>query len=222
MRITLSNLLSPHYCCSCGEIGAILCEYCKYDIVSEPFESCLVCTKPVQKKAHLCSVCQPAYKRAWCVGRRDDSLLSLIDQFKFERVLDAHAVLADLLHQTLPELPEGTIVVPVPTISAHRRMRGYGHVELVAKAFAKERHLPYREALVRRENHIQRGATRQQRIAQAKRAYASKGVSEGSTYLLLDDVFTTGATLEYATRALLTGGAHEVWVAALSRQPLEK
>lgn len=222
MRITLSDLLSPHYCCSCGEIGAILCEYCKYNIVSEPFDVCIVCTKPTQNKAYVCKGCQPAYKRAWCIGKRDDALRQLIDQLKFERVRAAHLPLVELLDRTLPQLPDNIVVVPIPTISQHQRIRGYGHAELIARVFAQRRALPYREALRRREERVQRGASRKQRIEQAKMAYASTAVQEGAIYLLIDDVYTTGATLEYASRALLKGGASEVWVVALSRQPLEK
>jgi len=46
-------------------------------------------------------------------------------------------------------------------------------------------------------------------------------VIKGQTYLLIDDIYTTGATFEFASRTLLEGGASEVWVAALVRQPLE-
>ncbi|MGB4768599.1 MAG: phosphoribosyltransferase family protein [Candidatus Saccharimonas sp.] len=160
--------------------------------------------------------------RAWCVGRRDDGLRAVIDALKFERTRAAHLPLAELLDEALPVIPSDVIVVPVPTLTYHKRVRGYGHIELVAKAFAKKRGLPYSEALIRHSRHVQRGASRTQRIAQAKETYASTTLQKGQTYLLVDDVYTTGATLEYASRALIAGGAGQVWVAALSRQPLEK
>lgn len=222
MRKTLSNLLAPHYCCSCGEIGAILCSYCKYSIVSEPHDNCLVCGHPVGPKSQLCDVCCPPYVRAWCVGRRDDGLRAVIDALKFERTRAAYLPLAELLDEVLPVIPSDVTVVPVPTLTYHKRVRGYGHIELVAKAFAKKRGLPYAEVLIRRSRHVQRGAARARRIAQAKETYMSTALQKGQTYLLVDDVYTTGATLEYASRALIAGGAGQVWVAALSRQPLEK
>lgn len=222
MANTLSDVLAPHYCCSCGEIGEILCAYCKYDITSDPFSQCVVCAHPVNPKSHLCTECKTAYSRAWCVGWRNEALRSLIDTFKFERVRAAHVALAELLDEVLPILPETTIIVPIPTIARHRRIYGYGHTELVAGAFARLRGLPYAEALQRRHRHVQRGATRQERVVQAKASYIPSQVQKGATYLLLDDVYTTGSTLEYASRALLKGGAGQVWIAVISRQPLEK
>ncbi len=222
MRKTLSNLLAPHYCCSCGEIGAILCSYCKYNIVSEPHDSCVVCGHPVGPKSQLCDACRPPYVRAWCVGRRDEGLRAVIDALKFERTRAAYVPLAELLDEVLPVIPNDVIVVPVPTLTHHKRVRGYGHTELVARAFASKRGLSYVEALTRRSRHVQRGASRAQRIAQAKEAYTPAVVQKGQTYLLVDDVYTTGATFEYAARALIAGGAGQVWIAALSRQPLEK
>ncbi|MGB4762548.1 MAG: hypothetical protein WBP12_04305 [Candidatus Saccharimonas sp.] len=182
----------------------------------------MVCARPVQNTSHLCKLCRPAYKRAWCIGKRDEALRELIDQFKFERVGAARRELVDLLDQSLPLLPSDVIVVPVPTIAKHRRIRGYGHVELIAKAFSRKRQLIYQEALGRHGQSIQRGASRRERIEQAKLAYQPQYVQIGATYLLVDDVYTTGATLEYASQTLLAGGAKEVWVVALSRQPLEK
>lgn len=221
MGIPLSDVFAPHYCCSCGEIGAVLCEYCKYDITSETFAACLVCERISGRSDHLCDHCKPAYTRAWCVGSRDSALKPLINSYKFERARAVHEVLVDLLDKLLPVLPATIQVVPVPTIAPHRRARGYGHVELVAKQFAERRGLVYVELIHRRHNHVQRGSGRQERLAQAKEAYTVAKLAPG-TYLLLDDVYTTGATLEYAARALRTAGADDVWVATLSRQPLEK
>jgi ComF family protein len=155
------------------------------------------------------------------VGSRDSALRPLIDAYKFERARAVHGVLVDMLDKTLPTLPSDVQVVPIPTITPHRRTRGYGHVELVAKRFADRRGLAYTEIVQRRHNHVQRGLGRRERIAQAKETYMVTTPAKG-TYLLLDDVYTTGATLEYATRALRAAGATDVWVAALSRQTLEK
>ncbi|MFZ1410184.1 MAG: phosphoribosyltransferase family protein [Micropruina sp.] len=221
MAFTLTDLLAPHYCCSCGELGAILCEYCKYDIVKDPFSICVQCRVPVLGDNHLCSSCSTPYTRAWCIGERDDALKKLIDSYKFERAQSAQRTLIELLDHSIPQLPENLLVVPIPTVTPHVRVRGYGHVELVASGFAKKRGLAYFPALKRRTMSVQRGANKAQRIAQAKAAYRADSV-DGQVCLLIDDVYTTGATLEYASRELLAAGASEVWIAVLSRQPLEK
>ncbi|RYF28401.1 MAG: hypothetical protein EOO17_04860 [Chloroflexi bacterium] len=69
---------------------------------------------------------------------------------------------------------------------------------------------------------MQRHATKSQRRKQASRAFTCKSeLSTDTTYLLLDDVVTTGATMEYAAKCLRDAGAGDVWVAAIARQPLD-
>lgn len=153
---------------------------------------------------------------------RRDQLEQLIDQFKFENARMAYRPLAQLLHERLPELPAGTVIVPVPTIRSHIRTRGYDHMHLVARQFAKLRNLPVSPALLRATSTRQRDASRKQRIAQAKVAFeCRKQLSGDTTYLLIDDVMTTGATMRYAAQKLRDAGAGTVWVAAISRQPLD-
>jgi predicted amidophosphoribosyltransferase len=100
-------------------------------------------------------------------------------------------------------------------------MRGYDHAALLACAFARRRNLGFTTVLGRADDSVQQGASKAQRLAQAKRAFrcdATKSVP----HLLIDDVFTTGATVRYAAEALRNAGASEVYVAVLSRQLLEK
>lgn len=199
----------------------LLCVYCKYDITNESFLQCLACLKPVGAKGRLCGTCPLPYRAAWCSGERHEGLRALIDAYKFERTQAAGDILADLLHETVPQLPDDTIVVAVPTVWPHIRQRGYDHMERVAKRFAARRSLEFVPALKRLSRETQRGATRSQRIEQAKRAFGHRRTVEGKRCLLVDDVFTTGASVEYAAKALRSAGASEVWVAVLSRQPLE-
>ena len=221
MARVLPDLLAPHYCASCGDVGALLCEHCKYDIINDPYDRCVVCGRPVATAANLCTRCHPPYSRAWCVGERAEALKSLMNVYKFDRARAGYWALADLLDATLPLLPPETVVVSVPTIAPHLRRRGYDHAWLVAKQFARLRHLTATQPLVRQTHVSQTGASRAQRIAQAKTAFACRPLN-GGRYLLVDDVYTTGATLQWAAHTLLEAGATEVWVAVLSRQSLEK
>jgi len=102
------------------------------------------------------------------------------------------------------------------------RVRGYDHMRLVASEFARVRKFAYSPCLYRATSTMQRGASRAVRRDQAEAAFAACDVNPGARYLIIDDVSTTGATLEYASRVLLRAGAHEVWVAVLATQPLEK
>lgn len=214
------DLFAPHYCCSCGAIGSLLCEYCKYDIISEPYEACILCHKLARPSENTCGSCTHSFTKAWCAGDRREGLKELINRYKFERTRAAHQPLAVLLHETLPALPADLAVVPVPTIAPHIRGRGYDQTALLAKRLARLRQLPYKPLLRRATTSVQRGATRVQRIEQAKRAFVSAPCN--GRYLLVDDIVTTGATLQFAAQALLDAGAKEIWVSVLASQPLEK
>jgi ComF family protein len=162
------------------------------------------------------------YERVWAVGERDGILQRLIGLYKFERAKSAYKVLGDLLLETLPELPPDTIVVPVPTVSGHIRERGYDHMLLIAKYVAPARGLKCQQLVRRRTNTKQRQATAKTRLAQAKQVFTVRDkLDESVSYLLVDDVVTTGETIRYATKALCDAGAKHVWVAVIARQTLD-
>lgn len=220
MPSLLPNSLSPHYCCSCGKIGSVLCDYCKYDIISDTSAQCFTCLRPVGRYGDVCTLCTPYYTKGWFVGTHKNTLRGLIARYKFKRMRGAAEVLAALLHDTLPQLPADTLVVCVPTVRTHSRVRGYDHAALLAKAFARCRGLAFATPLRRMANTCQRGASRSVRLQQAQRAFRAVGVKP-LRYLLIDDVATTGATVNYVAKALKDAGAAEVWVATITREPLD-
>lgn len=217
----LLQFIAPHYCYGCDKIGTLLCQNCKFDISEEAFGGCVVCGTACLHG--ICKKCHTSFDAAWCVGERREVLEGIINSYKFERVKSCYKLLADLLDQTLPLLPADTVIVPVPTVAAHIRMRGYDHTLLLAKKLAKLRGLAIATPLYRNHSASQRGANKQLRLKQAKTAFGCKEIEASeTTYLLLDDISTTGATLKYAAAALRTAGATTVWVAVIARQPLDK
>ena len=220
MKMSLLDIFAPHYCCSCGMIGAILCDNCKNNIIDNQYSGCIACGKPAARYG-LCRRCRAPFARAWCVGERANVLKALINQYKFERARAAKHAIVDLLDAVLPPLPGGVTVVPVPTIPPHIRQRGYDHMALVARGFACRRQLSYRAVIQRASNTVQHGTTRAVRLRQAKQAFECGDVPPG-IYLLVDDVYTTGATVRYAADVLLRAGATEVWIAVVSRQTFSR
>lgn len=219
---TILSYIAPHHCSGCDISGTLLCDNCKYDIISEPFLQCAACGKNGAGRNGLCSQCRVPYTRAWCVSARQDHLQRLIDNFKFTNAKSAYIPLAKLLDDYLPDLPPGTVIVPVPTANSHIRQRGYDHMLLVAKQLGKLRGLPIDTSLQRATDTQQRSASAQQRIENAKSAFVCRETLDpAKNYLLIDDVITTGATVKYADIALKNAGAEMVWVASISRQPLD-
>lgn len=217
----LMSFIAPHYCSGCGLVGSSLCDNCKYDIIDELKSTCLLCKRPCGSSG-VCKQCSDVFERAWCVGNRDGVLQRLVGLYKFERMRSAYRVLGDLILDRLPDLPFNTVLVPVPTVSGHIRERGYDHMRLIAKYIARRRKLSVSYVLYRKTQTKQRQASAKQREAQARRAFGVKGsLDSNQTYLLLDDVVTTGSTIKYAAKALRAAGAKHIWVAVIARQTLD-
>jgi len=216
------KIVAPHHCFGCDKTGTVLCDYCKYNIVDDSYFGCISCQKPTNSE-NYCGRCKTSYSRAWCVAERRNIMTQLLNAYKFENVYDAHRTFVDLLDVRLPSLPSSTIIVPIPTIAKHVRQRGYDHMRLIADSLATKRSLRVEHVLARAENSVQTGASRKQRYDQALRAFAvdARRIDSSCTYFLIDDVTTTGATLEHAAAALKKAGARDVWVAVIARQPFE-
>ena len=215
------SIIAPHYCCGCDEIGSLLCSNCKYNITIEQKMVCIVCHRPTGR-TWLCDNCAVPYEKVWVVGERDGTLQRLIGLYKFERAKSAYRSISDLLLGVLPELPNNTIIIPIPTTSARIRERGYDHMLLIAKYIASKRGLQCQQLVRRQTNTKQRQSTARQRNLQAKQAFIVCGeINPAVPYLLIDDVITTGATIKYASLALRDAGARQVWVAVVARQILK-
>lgn len=213
------SFIAPHHCCSCDEIGSLLCGNCINYIKDEAEMVCLSCHQPTARM-WLCVSCKLPYERAWAVGARNGVLQRLIGLYKFERAIEAHKPLAELILANLPDLPPETVIVPVPTVASHIRERGYDHILLIAKYIAKKRDLKIDQLLVRKTKTKQRQADAKKREHQARSAFeVVKPASPDIPYLLIDDVVTTGATIKYAAKALRSAGARHVWVSVIAYQP---
>ena len=201
----LLDLLAPHSCRGCGRIGTPLCNRCKNYIISEHFAF------------------QPDFPKSlpstFVVASRDGLVGTLIHDFKYNSVRALARPLAELLDQTLPTFNTPVIIVPLPTISRHIRERGLDHTYLIAKHLARLRHYQVQKLLVRAKNTTQVGADRKNRVAQAANAYAIRPhaqIDPEATYLLLDDVFTTGATIKAAISQLQKHHPRKIAVALLA------
>ncbi|MGI9027675.1 MAG: ComF family protein, partial [Candidatus Saccharimonadales bacterium] len=129
-------------------------------------------------------------------------------------------VIANCLHHQLPALPSGVIVTAAPTTAVRVRQRGYDQARLIARHVAKKRNLPYLETLRRTKNTRQVGSNRAERFIQLENAFTAHRPEriDGKHLLVIDDVLTTGATLESAARTLKMVGAATVDAAVFAHQ----
>ena len=159
---------------------------------------------------------------AWTLGRRSGVLQRLIGSFKFQYQRSASTTIIELMHRGAPSFPLNAVMVPIPTAATHVRQRGYDHSLILAKKLGKRRNLAIRRMLVRCHDAVQHKSTRAQRLQQAQTAFRVVGAIDASlTYVVFDDIVTTGATLNQAARVLKEAGARTVWVIAIAHQALD-
>lgn len=157
------------------------------------------------------------------MGSYEGQLRELIGALKFQRARELGRQLGEGMASVLPYLDEKTIVVAVPTAAGRVRRRGYDQAELLAKSLALHKSLPCAKILKRIDQSDQIGKRRKERIAQMRRSFTTRVESEvrGATILLVDDVLTTGATLESAAKTLRRSGAVHVDAVVVARHLLK-
>ncbi len=182
----------------------------------------------------LCRRIEPPFARALAYGSYEGGLRELIHLLKYGRVLPAANVLGRMLWEAIaalePETGSGAVtVVPVPLHRTKFRQRGYNQAELIARAAMKinsardkdkDRFRLCVPGLIRkRDTSSQTGLTAHQRRANLRGAFAVSQLEDvrGREVLVVDDVYTTGATASECARVLRRAGASKVWVATVAR-----
>ncbi len=106
----------------------------------------------------------------------------------------------------------------MPTIQKHIRARGFDHMSKLAKCLARQNGLEVAEVLVRGNNCVQVGASEEKRRKQAKTAYITKsGIDVNASYLLIDDVWTTGSSMMAAAKTLREAGCKHLNIAVIAK-----
>lgn len=203
------SVVAPHRCLICGGEGEVICAWCLPDLAPPLPARCYRC-RAQSENSLVCKKCRrdSRVKHVWVRTSYEGMAKQLIHDFKFERKQAAAEPLARLMAEALPYLPPETIITHVPTASSRARQRGYDHAELLAKALARELSLPHIALLARTGQARQVGAKRAERLDQLQDAFRFVNAPEtrSAPILLVDDLVTTGGTLEAATTCLKQNG----------------
>ncbi|MBQ9484861.1 ComF family protein [Candidatus Saccharibacteria bacterium] len=221
---TLPNpleLLAPHSCRGCGRLGTLLCDCCKNYIINRETNICPICKN---KTSHGKCRKHASFPVNYNLGERSELLDLLIHDYKYHSVRALSGILAELVNDVLPKLPSDAILVPLPTATHHIRERGFDHTWLMAKKLARLQRIKVRPVLLREKNTVQVGADRKARLNQAEHAYSinpKMTIDSEVTYILFDDIWTTGASMKTAIKKLRQAGAIKIIVILLAISRLE-
>ncbi len=217
----LISLVAPHLCIVCGAEGSVLCEWCLPEAAPNLPQRCYRCRAQTDN-SQVCQKCRrtSSIKHVWVRTSYDGTARQLVHDYKFVRKQAAGRPLASLMSESLPFLDKSTIIVHVPTVSSHVRRRGYDHAKILARHLAKDLGLSYYSLLARHGKSRQVGATRQQRLEQLRQSFSATNPAkiQGAKILLVDDIITTGGTVESAARCLRQAGAKWVDVAVFAQK----
>ncbi len=243
MRVSVPSLLSvawrrtidavfPPRCVGCRSFGSFLCSHCLAKTPRAQPPRCPVCWMPVRSPAEgpgagdVCGRCrsQPfAFGAARCTFVYDGAAREAIHALKYHGVLAVAEVMAGAMAECLEEwAPQAAALVPVPMTGGRRRSRGYNQSEMLARELSRLSGLPVATGVLIRR----RGAPPQARAADeaARRANVADAFDVrqrdplSGPLLLVDDVMTSGATLDACARALLGAGHGPVYALTFARE----
>lgn len=218
---SLVSLLAPHTCLVCHTEGYLLCPWCKPDAITPLPDRCYRCNA-VSRDGAVCQKCRKTSRLTyvWVRSEYEKVAKGLIYKLKFARAIAAATVIAELIEEEIPDLPPDTVVTYVPTATSRVRLRGYDQSRLIAREIARRRALSFTPILTKIGQTRQVGADRKRRITQASNNYRVRtGKLAGVTQvLLIDDILTTGATLESAAQLLKQSGVKQVSAAVFAKK----
>lgn len=194
----LVRLLIPRACPACGRQLGAQCGIC---------QDCLaILTPTIESHSPLSKTAVP---HLITLGRHTGKIRRLVRALKFEGARDLAQPLAQKLAAHVPQQWQVVAVVAVPLHPKRQRQRGYNQAELLARGIARELDVPYLP-LLKRTRHTaqqakQRGQNRRDNVAAAFTINPQSAKPEG-TVLLIDDVCTTGATLQECRTVLEQAG----------------
>lgn len=203
-----------------------LCPLCETAVLrrGDWCEPCLARAMDVRRLTPDALLAAPRFDEAWALGRYREALRPLLMPLKYHEQTGALPYLATFLGRAFDQLPPSVwreaVAVPIPLHRDRADERGFNQTTLIFRDFLASRAVPWREALARvkataPQSRLQSPRDRLRNVAGAF-ALAGHADVAGRRVLLLDDIYTTGATMDEASRTLLRHGAVAVVALALA------
>ncbi|MFC6981225.1 ComF family protein [Microbulbifer taiwanensis] len=187
--------------------------------------ACMRCALPLAAGANVCARClqqPPFFATASAAWHYAFPIGQLVQRFKYRNDLAAGHSLAQLAAEHLsPGIEQPDLLVPIPLHWRRYWSRGYNQAQLIATEFGRRWRIPVDARLLRKlaGGDTQQQLKRAQRLRNLRGSFVASRPVDGLHIGLVDDVITTGATLDAAARTLLDTGAVKVSAYTLARTP---
>lgn len=229
MKEFLIPLVFPHKCAACGKVMPstrenMLCETCDRQLhpITEP--RCKRCSKPIDDLTR--EWCEDCAKREFVVScgkalyRYDARMQEVIRRFKYEGCFEIGDFFAERMAKAFGEWIQREkleMIMPVPVHRKRLRFRGFNQASVLAERLGECLGIFVEtQMLVRIEDtKPQKTLDLHKRIANLQKGFAVTGSVEGKRILLVDDIYTTGATLEACGNVLRRAGAEKICFVSL-------
>ena len=207
-----------------------LCDSCMHSLPFNTGKTCLRCDEPISSMTKYCINCKhnvPYYKHNKSVFLYEGAIKHLIRSFKYDNKKYYTDTLSNLLVSEYVKLNKDfDIIIPVPLHPKRYKMRGFNQSELLCKSFKEKLHLNVdTKSLIKvvyTESQTTLNRTEREKNLNGSFEVADKKAIKGKSILLVDDVFTTGSTINECARVLLKAGAKEVWSLTLAHAYINK
>lgn len=192
------------------------------EIIYPKSPNCIIC-REIEEEG-LCSKCKNsiAFCRddELCIGYYKGVLKELILRFKYHKDFQAGEILVELIEPKLKNISKDFYLTFIPAGKNSLKERGFNQCEYIAKELAFRNDLKVVDTLIKcKDTKIQKTLKRAERLKNMKGAFSAKDAKliKGRKFILIDDVITTGATLQEGVRVLKENGAKEIKLLTLSK-----
>lgn len=221
---TALDWIYPPVCAGCGEPGYRLCLNCQSKIQFINGNQCMICGESIRARKLLCVNCRndpPSFTAMRSLAKYDGIIRDCLHALKYENNQSLGEMfagwLADLVNHEAWSID---LVMPVPLSPQRIAERGYNQSALIAKPLAVRLNIPYHPFGIKRtrDTSTQVGLSAEARHRNVAGAFKAipEIVSEKSV-LLVDDVMTTGSTIDACVRALKNAGTNKVYCLTVAR-----
>jgi len=227
----VADIAFPDHCLLCGDAlepgrvrSAPVCPECAGALKPLSGRRCAVCGLPLISEETICTRCRGrrfAFDRHASIFEYRGDARELVFHYKFKGRARLGPFFAEWLAGETVSAPPETAVVPVPSRPRTVRARGFAPVEFLARCLARQRGLPYVACLARGKGVSQKALDYETRLANLEGRISplpSAGRLADGNAILVDDIFTTGATAHECAAVLKKAGAASVTVLTVAME----